>query len=56
MCHVSPETVRRWVRGIGLTAYNTSGRLAMKIPEADLRAFSERLLVYVDWEALDEDD
>jgi len=56
MCHVSRETIRRWVRGFGLTAYNTSGGLAMKIMEADLRKFSEDLRVYVDWEALEEDD
>ena len=56
MCHVSHETIRRWVRKYGLTAYNTSGGMAIKILEADLREFSERLRVYVDWTAVDEDD
>jgi len=40
----------------GVCAYNTSGGLAIKILEADLRAFAERRHVYVDWEAVDEDD
>jgi excisionase family DNA binding protein len=56
MCQVSNETIRRWIRKHGLVAYNTTGGLAIKIPEADLRAFAERLRVYVDWEALDEDE
>ena len=56
MCHVTHESIRRWIRKYGLTAYNTQQGLAIKILEADLRAFAERLRVYVDWEALDEDD
>ena len=56
MCLVSHETIRRWVRKYGLKAYNTSGGLAIKILETDLREFSERLRVYVDWEAGDEQD
>jgi hypothetical protein len=55
MCHVSNETIRRWIRGLGLAAYNTTGGLAIKILEADLRAFSERLHVYVDWDAWDDE-
>ena len=54
MCHVSQETIRRWIRKYGLTAYNTQQGLAIKILEADLRAFAERLRLYVDWEAVDE--
>jgi len=54
MCLVSNETIRRWVRGFGLKAYNASGGLAIKIVETDLREFSERLRVYVDWESGDE--
>jgi excisionase family DNA binding protein len=56
MCHVSHETIRRWIRKHGLPAYNITGGMAIKILEADLREFAEQLRVYVDWEALDEDD
>jgi transposase len=56
MCHVSHETIRRWIRGFGLKAYNATGGLAFKIVETDLREFSERLRVYVDWESGDEED
>jgi len=56
MCRVSNETIRRWIRKWGLPAYNTTGGLAIKITETDLREFSERLRVYVDWEAVDEGD
>jgi DeoR/GlpR family transcriptional regulator of sugar metabolism len=56
MCHVSHETIRRWIRTLGLVAYNTTGGLAIKILESDLRDFAERLNVYVDWDAVDEDD
>jgi hypothetical protein len=54
MCMVSRETIHRWVRKYGLNAYNTQQGLAMKILETDLREFSERLKVYVDWGAVDE--
>ena len=53
MCHVSHESIRRWIRLHGLRAYNTQHMLAIKIVESDLRAFAERLRVYVDWDALD---
>ena len=56
LCHVSTETIRRWIRGFGLGAYNTAGGLAAKITEADLRRFAEEKRVYVDWARLDEDD
>jgi excisionase family DNA binding protein len=56
LCHVSNETIRRWIRNYSLVAYNTTGRLAIKILESDLREFAERLNVYVDWEAVDEDE
>ena len=55
MCHVSSETIRRWVRRNGLRAHNVSGGLAMKIVESDLREFSERMNVYVDWGSVDEE-
>ena len=53
MCLVSNETIRRGVRKHGLVAYNTERALAMKITESDLRAFAERLRVYVDWDVAD---
>jgi excisionase family DNA binding protein len=56
MCQVSNETIRRWTRKHGLKAYNTHEGLAMKIVETDLREFSERLRVYVDWERGDEEE
>jgi excisionase family DNA binding protein len=56
MCRVSNETIRRWIRKHGLPAYNTTGGLAIKILETDLREFSEKLRVYVDWESVDEGD
>jgi excisionase family DNA binding protein len=56
MCQVSHETIRRWTRKLGLKAYNTTGGLTAKIAEADLREFSERMKVYVDWEVVDEGD
>ena len=55
MCHASRETIRRWIRKYGLPAYNNTGGLNIKILEADLREFSERLRVYVDWEAVDDE-
>ena len=54
MCKVSNETIRRWIRRHGLKAYNTTGGLAIKIIESDLRAFAEDLNVFVDWDYLDE--
>ena len=39
--------IRKWVSKFGLPAYRTPGGLA--ITETDLREFSERLKVYVDW-------
>jgi orotate phosphoribosyltransferase-like protein len=56
MCHVSRETIRRWILIHGLTAYNTRHKMDIKILETDLREFSERLRVYVDWEGVDEGD
>jgi len=53
MCRVSNETIRRWIRKHGLKAYNTTGGLAIKIIESDLRAFAEELNVFVDWGYLD---
>lgn len=50
MCRVSNETIRRWIRKHGLNAYNTTGGLAIKIVESDLRKFSEELKVFVDWD------
>ena len=38
MCRVSNETIRRWIRKHGLKAYNTTGGLAIKIIESDLKA------------------
>ena len=52
MCRVSNETIRRWIRKHGLKAYNTTGGLAIKIIESDLRAFAEELNVFVDWDYL----
>ncbi len=52
MCRVSNETIRRWIRKHGLKAYNTTGGLAIKIIESDLRAFAEELNVFVDWNYL----
>ena len=56
MCRVSNETIRRWIRKHGLVAYNTTGGLAIKILEKDLRAFAEKLNVFVDWDYLDDRD
>jgi excisionase family DNA binding protein len=56
MCHVTRETIRRWIRTLGLVAYNTTGGLAIKILESDLRAFAERMNVYVEWDAIDDED
>jgi excisionase family DNA binding protein len=56
MCLVSHETIRRWIRKHGLNAYNNTGGLTAKIVETDLREFSERLRVYVDWESMDEEE
>jgi excisionase family DNA binding protein len=53
MCGVSREKIRRWIQKYGLVAYNTHDGLAIKITETDLREFSERLKVYVDWESVD---
>jgi len=55
MCRVSNETIRRWIRRHGLNAYNTTGGLAIKILETDLRKFSEELRVFVDWDSADEE-
>ena len=52
MCRVSNETIRRWIRKHGLKAYNTTGGLAIKIIESDLRVFAEDLNVFVDWNYL----
>ena len=54
MCRVSNETIRRWIRKHGLNAYNTSGGLAIKILESDLRQFAKDLNVFVDWGYLDD--
>lgn len=54
MCRVSNETIRRWIRKHGLKAYNTSGGLAIKIIESDLRKFAKELNVFVDWGYLDD--
>lgn len=54
MCRVSNETIRRWIRKHGLKAYNTTGGLAIKILESDLRKFAEELNVFVDWDYLNE--
>lgn len=56
MCRVSNETIRRWIRKHGLKAYNTTGGLAIKILEEDLRAFAEELNVFVDWNYLNSSD
>ena len=56
MCHVSRETIRRWIRKHGLPAYNTQRGFGIKIPETELRAFAERLNVFVDWDALYRDE
>ena len=56
MCRVSNETIRRWIRKHGLNAYNTTGGLAIKILESDLRKFSEQLKVFVDWDMEIQDD
>jgi excisionase family DNA binding protein len=53
MCRVSNETIRRWIRRHGLKAYNTTGGLAIKIIEGDLRDFAKDLNVFVDWDCLD---
>ena len=54
MCRVSNETIRRWIRKHGLNAYNTSGGLAIKILESDLKRFAKDLNVFVDWGYLDD--
>ena len=54
MCRVSNETIRRWIRRNNLKAYNTTGGLAIKIVESDLRTFSEELNVFVDWDCLED--
>lgn len=54
MCRVSNETIRRWIRKHGLSAYNTTGGLAIKIIESDLRKFAEELNVFVDWDCLED--
>ena len=51
MCHVSNETIRRWVKKHELNAYNTTGGLAIKIVGRDLAKFAEKLNVFVDWSA-----
>jgi excisionase family DNA binding protein len=56
MCRVSNETIRRWIRKHGLKAYNTTGGLAIKILESDLRTFAEELNVFVDWNYLNQRD
>jgi len=53
MCHVSNETIRRWVRKQGLNAYNTTGGLAIKIVGKDLAEFATRLKIFVDWNGAD---
>ena len=53
MCHVSNETIRRWVRKHGLNAYNTTGGLAIKIVGKDLEDFATRLKIFVDWSGAD---
>ena len=55
MCRVSNETIRRWIRKHGLKAYNTTGGLAIKILEGDLRRFAEELNVFVDWDCVEGD-
>lgn len=50
MCKVSNETIRRWIRKNSLKAYNTTGGLAIKIVESDLREFAAALNVFVDWD------
>ncbi|MBN2801609.1 MAG: helix-turn-helix domain-containing protein [Deltaproteobacteria bacterium] len=50
MCHVSNETIRRWVRKQGLKAYNTAAGLAIKIVGKDLEEFAEKYNIYVDWD------
>ena len=54
MCRVSNETIRRWIRRHGLKAYNTTGCLAIKILEEDLRKFADELNVFVDWNYIEE--
>ena len=56
MCRVSNETIRRWIRKHGLNAYNTTGGLAIKILESDLKVFAEKLKVFVDWDYLDNNE
>jgi len=55
MCHVTRQTILRWIPKYGLPAYNTQQGMDIKILEADLRAFAERLRVYVDWDAVDDE-
>jgi DNA-binding MarR family transcriptional regulator len=54
MCRVSRRMIRKWVSRFGLPAYNTTGGLAFVITEPDLREFSERMRVYVDWKSVGE--
>ncbi len=54
MCQVSNETIRRWIRKFGLNAYNATNGLTIKILESDLRDFSEKMKLFVDWDYLDE--
>ena len=53
-CQVSNETIRRWIKRHGLNAYNVTDGFAIKIMESDLRDFSEKMKVFVDWDYLDE--
>jgi excisionase family DNA binding protein len=52
MCRVSNETIRRWIRKHGLKAYNTSSGLSIKITQSDLKEFTEKLNVFVDWNCI----
>ena len=56
MCRVSHRMIRKWINKFGLPAYRTTGDPTMKITETDLREFSEKLKVYVDWESVDEEE
>lgn len=52
MCQVSNETIRRWIRTGNLKAYNTTGGLAIKVIESDLRAFADSQNIYVGWDTV----
>ncbi len=41
-CDVSPETIRRWIRTKDLKAYNTGGRIRIKIKKEDLDEFIKK--------------